>query len=84
MRQRLAAIVNGDALRLGLCGANCASGRTDATLAGRWAAGWESNVRLAQMADEVGIEYMVPIARWKGYLGCSSSDCVRQSLANEL
>lgn len=60
---------NGNALNLGLFGANCASGRTYATLAERWDAGWENNVRLAQAAEEVGIECMVPIARWKGYGG---------------
>src|SRR5687768_12254150 len=50
MRQRNAVLVNGNALRLGLFGANCASGRTYATLAERWDASWENNVRLAQLA----------------------------------
>ncbi len=72
MRQRNAGIVHGNALRLGLFGANCASGRTYATLAERWDASWENNVRLAQLAEEVGIECMVPIARWKGYGGESN------------
>jgi len=72
MRQRNAVLVNGNAIRLGLFGANCSSGRTYATLAERWDASWENNVRLAQLADEVGIECMVPIARWKGYGGESN------------
>jgi FMNH2-dependent dimethyl sulfone monooxygenase len=72
MRQRNAVIVYGNALRLGLFGANCSSGRTYATLAERWDASWENNLRLAQLADEVGIECMVPIARWKGYGGESN------------
>jgi alkanesulfonate monooxygenase SsuD/methylene tetrahydromethanopterin reductase-like flavin-dependent oxidoreductase (luciferase family) len=72
MRQRNAAIVNGNALGLGLFGANCSSGRTYATLAERWNASWENNVRLAQLAEEVGIECMIPIARWKGYGGESN------------
>src|ERR687883_101364 len=59
MRQRNAVLVHGNALKLGLFGANCASGRTYATLAERWDASWENNVRLAQLADEVGIECMV-------------------------
>ena len=58
MQQRNAVLVNGNALRLGLFGANCSSGRTYATLAERWDASWENNVRLAQLADEVGIEGM--------------------------
>jgi alkanesulfonate monooxygenase SsuD/methylene tetrahydromethanopterin reductase-like flavin-dependent oxidoreductase (luciferase family) len=72
MRQRNPGLVNGNALRLGLFGANCVSGRTYATLAERWDASWENNVRLAQLADEIGIECMVPIARWKGYGGESN------------
>ena len=42
MQQRNAVLVNGNALRLGLFGANCASGRTYATLAERWEASWET------------------------------------------
>ena len=72
MRQRNAGLVHGNALRLGLFGANCASGRTYATLAERWDASWENNVKLAQLAEEVGIECMIPIARWKGYGGESN------------
>jgi alkanesulfonate monooxygenase SsuD/methylene tetrahydromethanopterin reductase-like flavin-dependent oxidoreductase (luciferase family) len=65
-------IVNGNALKLGLFGANCSSGRTYATLAERWEASWENNAKLARLADEVGIECMIPIARWKGYGGESN------------
>src|SRR5207245_10258041 len=71
MLQRNAALLNGDRLRLGLFGANCSSGRTYAALPERWEASWENNLRLAQMGDEIGIECMVPIARWRGYGGVS-------------
>ena len=47
--------MNGNRLRLGLFGANCSSGRTYASLPERWDASWENNLRLAQMADEIGI-----------------------------
>ena len=72
MLHRRAALLHGNRLRLGLFGANCSSGRTYAALPERWDASWENNVRLAQMADEIGIECMVPIARWKGYGGNSN------------
>ena len=49
MQQRNAVLVHGNALRLGLFGANCSSGRTYATLAERWDASWENNVSLAQL-----------------------------------
>ena len=59
-------------LRLAIFGANCSSGRTYATLPERWDASWENNLRLTQLADDIGIEAMVPIARWKGYGGESN------------
>jgi len=63
---------NTSGLRLGLFGANCSSGRTYATLPESWDASWENNLMLAQRADEIGIECLVPIARWKGYGGESN------------
>ena len=64
--------MKGNPLRLGLFGANCSSGRTYALLPESWQASWENNLRLAQLADAIGIECMVPIARWKGYGGDSN------------
>ena len=72
MRHHQAGIGNGNALRLGIFGANCSSGRTYAILPERWQASWENNLKLAQLADAIGIECMIPIARWKGYGGESN------------
>ena len=58
-------------LKLGLFGANCSSGRAVTTLPERWSASWPDCVRLAQMADRAGIEFMLPIGRWKGYGGAT-------------
>ncbi|MFN8636200.1 MAG: LLM class flavin-dependent oxidoreductase [Chloroflexota bacterium] len=69
MPPRNEALVQGNRLKLGVFGANCYSGRTYATIPNRWDASWEHNLQLAQLADEVGIEAMIPIARWKGYAG---------------
>ena len=35
----------------------------------RWQNSWENNIRLAQLADAAGIEFLLPIARWIGYGG---------------
>ena len=59
-------------LKLGLFGANVSSGRSYNTAPERWVASWQNNVTLAQMADDAGLECMVPIARWKGYGGDSN------------
>lgn len=72
MQHRQGGLERGNALRLGLFGANCGSGRTYATLAESWDASWDNNVKLARLGEEVGIECMVPIARWKGYGGLSN------------
>ena len=44
-------------------------GRAVTTVPERWSGSWPDCVRLAQMADRVGIEFMLPIGRWKGYGG---------------
>lgn len=56
-------------LKIGLFGANCSSGRAVTRIAERWSGSWADCRRLAQMADEAGIEFMLPIGRWKGYGG---------------
>lgn len=68
MRSRLA-LHSTNKLKLGLFGANCSSGRAVTKVPERWGAEWRDNLRLAQMADEAGIEFMLPIGRWKGYGG---------------
>ena len=68
LRDRMA-MYNGNTLKLGLFGANCSSGRAVTLVPQRWSGSWPDNLRLAQMADEAGIEFMLPIARWKGYGG---------------
>jgi dimethylsulfone monooxygenase len=60
---------NANRLKLGLFGANCSSGRAVTMVPERWSGSWQDNVRLAQMADEAGIDFMLPIGRWKGYGG---------------
>ena len=60
---------NGNALKIGLFGANCSSGRAVTLVPERWSGSWADNVRLARMADDAGIDFLLPIARWKGYGG---------------
>ena len=68
MRDRIA-MYNTNALKLGIFGANCSSGRSATKLPERWSASWPDCLRLARMADEAGIDFMLPIGRWKGYGG---------------
>jgi alkanesulfonate monooxygenase SsuD/methylene tetrahydromethanopterin reductase-like flavin-dependent oxidoreductase (luciferase family) len=64
-----AAMGSANRLKLGLFGANCASGRAVTMVPERWSGSWPDCLRLAQMADAAGIEFMLPIGRWKGYGG---------------
>ena len=60
---------NANDLKLGLFGANCSSGRSATLVPERWSASWEDCLALARMGDEAGIDFMLPIGRWKGYGG---------------
>ena len=68
MRNRLD-MHGGNRLQIGLFGANCSSGRSATTVPERWSGSWPDCLRLARVADESGIDFMLPIARWKGYGG---------------
>jgi alkanesulfonate monooxygenase SsuD/methylene tetrahydromethanopterin reductase-like flavin-dependent oxidoreductase (luciferase family) len=68
MRDRLA-MYNGNALKLGLFGVNCSSGRSATKVPERWSASWADCLALARMADDAGIDFMLPVGRWKGYGG---------------
>jgi hypothetical protein len=64
-----AAMGSANRLKLGLFGANCSSGRAVTMVPERWSGSWPDCVKLAEMADRAGIEFMLPIGRWKGYGG---------------
>jgi alkanesulfonate monooxygenase SsuD/methylene tetrahydromethanopterin reductase-like flavin-dependent oxidoreductase (luciferase family) len=55
--------------KIGLFGANCSSGRAVTTVPERWSGKFADGVALAQMAEAAGIDFMLPIGRWKGYGG---------------
>lgn len=62
-------ILESDHFRLGLFSSNCSGGLAVTKIPERWSASWEDNLRLAKVADETGIDFMLPIARWIGYGG---------------
>ena len=68
MRDRLG-MYNANTLKVGVFGANCSSGRSATKVPERWLASWADCLRLARMADEAGIDFILPIGRWKGYGG---------------
>ena len=58
-----------DHFKLGIFSANCSSGMAVTKVPERWVNSWENNLRLAQMCDAAGLDFMLPIARWVGYGG---------------
>ena len=69
MAPRNPTMFNANRLKLGIFAANCSSGTAVTTVPERWDASWENNLALARMADDAGFEFMLPIARWRGYGG---------------
>lgn len=63
------AMNNGNRFKLGLFGANCSSGRAVTTVPERWSASWADNLAVGRIADAAGLDFLLPIARWKGYGG---------------
>ena len=64
-----APIFNANKLKLGIFAANCSGGHSPTAIAERWDGSWESDLAIAQLADEAGLEFLLPIARWIGYGG---------------
>jgi dimethylsulfone monooxygenase len=63
------AMYNANALKIGVFGANCSSGRSATKVPERWSASWADCLALAHLAEERGIDFILPIGRWKGYGG---------------
>jgi alkanesulfonate monooxygenase SsuD/methylene tetrahydromethanopterin reductase-like flavin-dependent oxidoreductase (luciferase family) len=55
--------------KLGLFGMNCSGGLTMTKAPEYWDPSWENNVAAARLADEAGLEFLLPIGRWHGYRG---------------
>ncbi|WP_118135884.1 LLM class flavin-dependent oxidoreductase [Oceanicella sp. SM1341] len=59
--------------KLGIFSANADGGLTLTKVPERWPARWPEIVQVVQMADAAGIEFFLPIARWKGFEGETNS-----------
>jgi len=62
--------------KIGLFAANCSGGIAATNVEERWQPTWQNNLALAQMADEAGLEFMLPLGRWAGYGGESDHNGV--------
>jgi alkanesulfonate monooxygenase SsuD/methylene tetrahydromethanopterin reductase-like flavin-dependent oxidoreductase (luciferase family) len=58
-------------LKLGLFGFNCEGGMAITTAPENWSPTWENNIEVARCSEEAGLEFVLPIGRWRGYGGPS-------------
>jgi FMNH2-dependent dimethyl sulfone monooxygenase len=63
-------VLNDDnALKLGIFATNLRGGVTLADIDGNLKGTWDETLALARWADRIGLDAVVPIARWRGYGG---------------
>ena len=56
-------------LKLGIFSPNADGGLAITDVPERWLASWNDNLTAAQIADRAGLEFVLPIARWRGFGG---------------
>lgn len=66
MQSRMA-MHNANQLKIGLFAANCSCGRAVTLVPERWSANWPDTLAMARLADTTGIDFLLPVARWKPY-----------------
>jgi alkanesulfonate monooxygenase SsuD/methylene tetrahydromethanopterin reductase-like flavin-dependent oxidoreductase (luciferase family) len=64
---------NGNTLKLGLFGFNCSNGLSLTLADTTYEATWDHTLAIAQRADAMGLEVLIPIARWRGLGGESDA-----------
>ncbi len=55
--------------KLGVFSTNADGGLAITDVPERWRAGWDDNLTAAGIADRAGLEFFLPIARWRGFGG---------------
>ena len=55
--------------KLGVFSANCDGGLTMSLAPERWRADWDDIAAMCQIADRAGMEFILPVAKWRGYQG---------------
>jgi FMNH2-dependent dimethyl sulfone monooxygenase len=58
-------------LKLGVFCTNVASGVNATLVPERWSGSWKDNLRVAQLADERGWDFILPLGAWRGFGGAT-------------
>ncbi len=62
-------LFNANRFKLGIFSANCDGGLTMSLAPERWKADWHDIAAMTRIADDAGIEFILPVAKWRGYQG---------------
>jgi len=62
-------ILGPNKFKFGLFNANCNGGFTMSKAPERWACEWDDVLTISVMADEAGIDFILPVAKWRGLGG---------------
>lgn len=65
-------LFNDQKMKLGIFGSNCSYGLMATNAPSTYEVTWDHTVKIAQQADALGFEAMVPVARYKGMGGTSN------------
>lgn len=65
-------LLGDNAMKLGLFGTNCSYGLVMSHAPSTYEVTWDHTIEIAQRADQLGLEALVPIARWKGFGGSTN------------
>jgi FMNH2-dependent dimethyl sulfone monooxygenase len=65
-------LFNGNRMKLATFGTNVSGACAISTAEGVFEVSWPNAVRLATIADQAGLEGIVPVARWKGFGGTTN------------
>jgi alkanesulfonate monooxygenase SsuD/methylene tetrahydromethanopterin reductase-like flavin-dependent oxidoreductase (luciferase family) len=72
MRSLTNPLFNANKMKLGIFGGNVSNGCAVTTAPDALKTSWQNSRFIARLADEAGLEALVPVARWKGFGGPSN------------
>jgi alkanesulfonate monooxygenase SsuD/methylene tetrahydromethanopterin reductase-like flavin-dependent oxidoreductase (luciferase family) len=65
---------NANRFKLGLFALNCRGGNSLTKGPKRWEASWRNNLTAVRQAEEAGLEFVLPLARWRGHGGSKDTE----------
>ncbi|MEX2291090.1 MAG: LLM class flavin-dependent oxidoreductase [Mycobacteriales bacterium] len=71
-RRQTNPLLNDQKMKLGLFGTNCSYGLVMSHAPSSYEVTWDHTLEIARRADDLGLEALVPIARWKGFGGSTN------------